>query len=328
MSRGLGRIQKSILDGIDALGGKVQQNQLLWHLAELNGKISRGRQIYDDIYEGAIEKSYKNSFLRATGQLAENDKVQQEDRFISELQELFHYYTFKTFSFEIFSLRKQLLPVLMKFLESGDSYYSPHTMPRFNTGDHEIFILGNKKNADPEFRKKMNAKWLYFESKILQNISTGKTSEPDIWMRLLIKGRQLFLEETRLNYKLSFHTILEKLLSIKDDLSKPELRLLDRIERFISRVFNEVDIRRAILKTTLYRLGSFQKKGGAATLHKEVKGFLLNECPDLIMALPGHKEPPVFFRGTSLYELTTFSDILNRLLDRHVFSSLRFLSIK
>lgn len=330
MSRGLGRVQSSILDEIKNLGGEVQQNQLLWHLAEQKGGINRGRKIHDDIYEGTIESSFKNSLLRAIDQLAEREKIQREDRLINDLADLFQCYPFKTFSLEIHCLRKKLLPILITYLKDGDRHFpfSPNSLPRFGTGDHELFILGNIKEGDPEFHKRLNARWLALESEILKVMNTGRTPEFNKWMKLLIKGRQLFLEEARLKYGLPFHTILEKLLPIKDDLPDPERHLLDRIGKFKGRVFQEDDIHRAAMKTALYRLGNFQK-GGAARLHKEAKGFLLKECPDLIKALPGHKDPPSspFTSGWS-YERTTFSKLLDKLLDRHIFSPFRFLSLK
>ncbi len=326
MSRGLGNVQNNILDEIKNFGGEVQQNQLLWYLADKQKQISQSRHVYDDIYEGAIHNSYKNSFLRAIDELIKSDKIRQEDKIINELKDLFRYYTFKTYDLEIFSLRKKLLPVLIKFLEDG-YHFTSQTETRFGTTDHEIFILKNKMDDNPDFRKKVSTKWINFESEILETITDENTLELDKWMRLLIKGRQLFLTESSLKYGLSFQSILKKLLSTKNDLSKTECMLLEKIEKFKSGIFSEGDINRAILKTTLYKVVNF-KKGGTTSLHKEVKGFMLNQCQELILALPGHEKPPKVFRNASNYEFTKFSNVLDRLIDRRIFSSFHFLSIK
>lgn len=329
MSRGLGKMQSGILAEIERLGGEAFQNQLLWRMAELNAKISKGRRLHGDVYEGAIENSYKSSFMRAVTNLAEDEIIKPKDRLINDISELFTLYPFKTLSLEIYCLRRILLPELKNYIEEGyrHSPYSPHTLPRFRTNDHELFILANIKDSSPEFHKRVKAKWLAFESEILKILAIRKTSQFDIWMKLLLRSRQLFLEEKGLRYGLAFHAIIEKLLSNKDAMDEPEQGLLGRMEKFKGRVFQEDDIHRAAMKTALYQVGNFQK-GGAATLHKEVKGFMLEKHPDLIRALPGHKDPPSSFIGGWVHELATFSKLLDKLIDRRIFSSFRFISVK
>lgn len=323
-------MQSSVLAEIENLGGEVLQNQLLWRMAELNGKISKGPILHEDVYEGAIENSYKNSFMRAVTTLTEDEIIKPKDRLINDIPELFTLYPFKTLSLEIYCLRRILLPVLKNYIEDGHRHspYSPHTLPRFGKSDHEIFILANIKDSSPEFHKRVKAKWLAFESEILEILAARKTSRFDIWMKLLLRGRQLFLEEKSLRYGLAFHAIFEKLLSSKDEMDETEQGLLGRMEKLKGRVFSEDDIRRAAMKTALYQLGNFQK-GGAATLHKEVKGFMLEKHPDLIRALPGHKDPAISrFTSGWPHELATFSKLLDKLIDRRVFSGFRFVSIK
>src|SRR5208283_2102286 len=167
------------------------------------------------------------------------------------------------------------------YLEHGyrESPYSFHSYPRFGTGDHELFILQNTKDTNPELYKTAKSKWLIVESEILNILALKKISQFNEWMRLVIKGRQLFLEERRLKYGPAFHTLLESFTSHKNSMPEPERKLLDKIHRFTYRIFKEDDIHRAVMKTALYRLANF-KKGGAATLRKELKGFMLKECPD------------------------------------------------
>jgi len=329
MSRGLGKMQSGILAEIGNLGGEVLQNQLLWQLAERNSKIRRERPISGELYEGAIENSFRTSFMRAVTTLVEDEKVKAKDRPINDLSGLSTYYPFKTFRFEILSLRKILLPVIVGYLEGGYGRLSavPHLYPRFGTDDHELFILKKIKESSPQFHKRIKARWLTFEEELLKIMVSKKRTGPDLWTRLFIRGRQLFLEEGRLEYGLAFHGILGKLSTMEEPMSESERAFLERIERFKAWVFQEDDVRRAAMKTALYQLANFQK-GGAATLHKEIKGFLLKEHPDLIRNLPGHKDPPSTFRGSWLFEATTFSKLLDKLIDRHVFSAFRFIAVR
>lgn len=327
MSRGIGKMQSSILAGIDNFGGQILQNQLLWHLAEVHSKIQKDSRIYDDVYEGAIKRTYQTSFLRAVDHLVEIGKIKREDLYINDLAKLFIHYPFKTYRLEISSLRSKLLPVAKAYLAHGYRKFTHvrRSFPRFGTGDHELFVLKNAKHSNADFHSQIKSRWLSIESDILAILASKKVTESNHWIRILFKGRHLFLEEKNLKYTISLNSLLASLMSHKDSMYDLECKVLDKIHKFRYFAFREDDINRAVMKTALYQLANFQIRG-PATLHKEVKLFMFDMCPDLIRSLPGHNEPSLNIRGAWIKREVRFSNMLDKLIDRHIFSPFCFIS--
>jgi hypothetical protein len=340
MSRGLGTLQSTILERISDLGGKVLQNQLLWTLAQENVSIKIGKNIYEDVAEGTITDSFKNNFGRALNKLIQRRTIHLSPLRINDLDSLLQFYPYKTFRYEIFMLRKRLLPLVKTFITSIDEgTYHPTSnegYKKFGTTNNERFVLDNLNRSSTEYYEQCKERWSELESELL-GVALNNSNRRNLWVRLMVKGRELFIEKYKrrpyysgysvevspITYSMSASKLLEDLSSCSVNMSQPELSLLAKIGAFKQDVFSDTHIDRAVLKTQLYRVAHFSRKG-SARFNDEFKRFIFLTCTDLVRSLPGHQDPPntLYGRGKPIQ----YSPLIDKIIDGRILAEFRFVS--
>ena len=317
MSLGPGKIQNSILQALQNSDTPIQRNQLLWDLAQKNDKIIDDGKIGKLIPKGSIEDSYKKSFQRAIKSL-DGNKIEITKRKLRSIRELIKYYPYKTSSREIRYLREQLFPLIPAYLKEG------YVRQKYNINDNEVFLLKKLRAIDPGKMSRYQDLWLNVETEILEILSEENVAEKNLWMSLLIKGRQLFLDD-RAKYGLSFHYIIGEMSEQEDKFTKSETDLFKRILNLKSKVFKKDAMKHNRLKSQLHVVAYLYDRT-TPRFRDEIKRYFYREKTEVIKDLPDHREPDA--KGFALPRLVKFSPLLDKLIDRHAFARFEFLSIK
>ena len=316
MSLGHGNIQKSILQSIKNSDTPIQRNKLFWMLARSNDKVIVTETLCEDIDEGYIENSFSKSFQRALKRLVDEKMVSVQKRRLMNIQEFIEYYPFKTSKLEIFLLRKILLPFVKTYLEG------PYSRVPYTVADNELFILDKIKNEFPKRIKRYTLNWRKKEKRIISLLARYDLDSRSQWISLMIKGRQLFLDN-RVKYGKAFHVIIKKIGEADEFNNEVEYELYEEINKFKKKVFKPEIMKHSKLKSQLHLIAYFSERTKSG-LKDEIKQHFLDEQPEIIENLPDYHQPEG--RGFTRFP-PTFSPILDKLIDRHVFSNFEFLSV-
>jgi len=319
MSRGPGKIQQSILKVLQENNVPVQRNKLLWKLANTNDKLAVTGNLCEGIPEGYIEPSYEKAFQRSLKRLAETDQVKIKKQKLRNIDEFIAYYPYKTTWLEICQLRTKLLPHIKSYLE-GTYYRTPFTIR-----DNEIYILDRLQSEQLEKYTRYSARWKRIERKILTALPALKRIPRNRWLKLIIKGQELFIDD-RARYGLAFHNTVKDIEDLTERLNSEEIALLDEVKSFMRRAFPPQLMKHSRLKNKLYVIGNFNERT-TPSLKREIKMHFLDKEPVLIQALPEHLQPDKQKTFGKRFE-PSFSPKLDSLIDRHVFSQFEFLSIQ
>ena len=319
MSRGPGKIQKSILEALQEQDKSILRNKLQWKLSRKNGSVVITDELCGGVSKGYIEDSYVKAFQRSLKRLHETGKIIVRKRKLRNIDEFIEHYPFKTSSLEIFQLRCKLFPHVKSYLEG------PYSDAPFTLRHNELYVLKKIKTEHPEQTRRYSVQWKKIEKKIIQRLPNGKHKIRNLWVKLVVKGQQLFLDD-RVRYRLAFHTIIKRIEDAKEKLGPYESELFAEIQKFKRRVFNLQVMMHSRLKSQLYLIAYFNERT-TPSLKQEIKEHFLDKEPGIVTALPDHHQPERKGGfGVPRFE-PSFSPILDNLIDRYVFSSFEFLSI-
>ena len=124
MSRGPGKIQKSIIQALQEQDDPILRNKLQWKLAFQNDSVVKTEELCEGILEGYIEDPYIKSFQRALKRLSESEQIVIKKRKLRDIDEFIKYYPYKTAALEIFMLRTNLFPLIKTYLEGPWSRFT------------------------------------------------------------------------------------------------------------------------------------------------------------------------------------------------------------
>jgi hypothetical protein len=201
----------------------------------------------------------------------------------------------------------------------------PYSHIPFLVQDNELYLIEKVKKAAPKRFKAYKKRWNKLEQTILCRTPWGKTEIRDLWVGVLIKGTQLFLD-LRANYGPSFHSIIQKIDESQETLLPEEIKVLDGIQKFKLRVFKPEVMKHSRLKSLLHIVAYF-REGSKPAFKEEVKEYFLDQAPELIKKLPKHKQPEPPSTMMRHHFPPSFDPILDDLIDRHVFAKFEFLSL-
>jgi len=319
MSRGPGKIQRAILEALKQNDDPTQRNKLLWKLAIQNDSIAVTGDLCEGIPKGYIEPSFEKAFQRSLKRLVETDQVKIRKQKLRNLDEFIEYYPYKTTYLETCQLRIRLLPHIKSYLE-GPYYRIP-----FTVRDNELYILEKLESEQPEKFRQYSTQWKTIERKILEVLPTVKRTPRNRWIKLVIKGQELFIDD-RARYGLAFHKTVKNIEDKKERLCLEEIELLDEVKAFMRKAFPPQTMKHSRLKSKLYVIGNFNERT-TPSLKEEIKMHFLDKEPELVKTLPEHHQPEIKGRFGMRFE-PSFSPILDSLLDRYAFSKFEFLSIQ
>jgi len=308
MSRGHGKIQISIIETIKQdFGNQVQQNYLIWHLAEKEKKIKTLN--IDSFKTGFIDNSFNKSIQRAIIELGKEEVIQIQPRKLTSLDQFISYYPFKTTKLEIKELRINLLPLIKFFLEETGPKYGPYR--------EELFLIEKiKKEKKEEFRR-ASEKWISFEKKIFRILAQTEENR-DKLISIIIKGRQLFMD-SKAEYGRALFSLLNE--------DKKLIPIISEIHAFYSEVIKNEDWNHVVMKSQIYAVANLAK-GSRSSLNEDFKKFLYEKKSGYVSNLPGHSVINHESRGRlfGLKNEINFSKLLDKLIDRHSFAPFNFLS--
>lgn len=317
VSRGLGNLQRLILDGIESSPGRFD-GILRWELAKRSGAI------HDD----ELKWAFYSGFQRALGSLSQLPRphLRIERRRLRSMDELVELYPHKTRSSTIRTLRLKILPLLRDSVAS--------TRPRFDSIESERHVF---ENSIPTFDAPATARmewedgqktWHSVDELIGGLFRTGTDCRPELLVELLTKGRELF--DPRSGFRLE-----KSLMRILRDLKFEAARdprvpaIVEMVKSLVDRWIPERGRAGARITAKLYRLVSFPRHGDAS-LHDQVKLDLWLQHRRLITRLPGHQDrggrPGP--KGTAIVMVgdpPKYSPLLDRIIQRDVLQDFVFL---
>lgn len=318
MSRGPGKIQQAILEAIKEDDIPTQRNKLLWKLATENDRVVMTGKLCEGISKGNIDPSLEKAFQRSLKRLTETNQVKIRKQKLRNIDEFIAYYPFKTSYLDIFQLRTRLLPHIKSFLEGRY-----HRIP-FTIRDNEIYILDKLESEHPKKVDSYAARWQRIERKILKVLPSLKRSARSRWIKVIIKGQELFIDD-KARYRLSFHKIVNNIEEKMERLSQEEIELLAEVQAFMRKPFPPQLMKHSRFKSEIYAVGDFNERT-TPKLKDGIKMYFLDQEPELVKALPEHYQPDTKVQFGMHYK-PSFSPILDSLIDRHTFSKFQFLLI-
>ena len=325
MSRGHGKLQRQILEAVAAATEPVQRNRLAWTLAEQIGaiKVTKPKKLSRSAPVDAwtrLEASFERSFQRALAKCSERHLKVKSLKFDS-LTDLIEHYPYKTNRQEVRDIRIRLLPHLEEFCGTKRGW-------KFTATDTENHILELRRESNLVELQRLSQEWERIEWKLLGLIASpvsAQSNDRDDWMEIHSRGRQLFLDA-----KLSHSTSLGILLGRLEGHVAPDTAahaLFTHIVDFYWRAFPKETLGRANLKSQIYSVVDV-KEGTRPYLKDDFKAFLRGKELTFIQALTGHKEQTGGKNSWSFVgEKTSYSPLLDYLIDRYAFSQFQFLSI-
>lgn len=316
MSRGIGWLQKEVLREIEASQQPVLVNKILWTLAEKYKAIHPvSEKIQNiDIEFNVIDSKFSNSFNRSVTRLVKESYLNKQRKRLTDIDELIENYPFRTSRHEIRLARLHILPELKK-------YVLKNARGRFTGAQTEAHCLGNLKKENRDIFAKLAEEWSDIHDRILKVYLSNRIDE---LFDILIKGRSLFIDG-KTKHTSSLFSLTDELRKLDSDL--PEVRdIVDVIDSFYWKSFPEKNISYDYLKSFLYAAMDFGKLQ-KVRMKKEFKEYLRRNIGEIIIAMPGHKEPGKSNQPMSLlYIETEFSPLLDVMIDRHILPEFIFLS--
>lgn len=322
MSKGPGRLQRLILDSCDSSGEPLQQNRLIWKLAETEGQIIKTGTLSKDLEKGFIGDSFSKGIQRAIKELCGRSQVIQKKTKLLSLDQLVKYYPYKTNKYEILSLRKRLLSVTKEFVNERHQNL-------FGSVEAEVHWAKNLREADADKYRRAINDWQEIECQVLSVLSDVAEPLKTKLFALLVRGRQLLLDE-RAVYRKALNSIIKDLGKV-DWLGSHKITLFEQLKYFYN-TYLERPVRHNTMKGQIYSVAALGK-GEKPRLKQEFKEYLLRKDPSFIRGLPGHKDGELVRKSFVMVNFgkvgeTQFSGLLDKLIDRYAFSSFQFLQTK
>jgi hypothetical protein len=314
MSQGLGTLQRTIIQSLDAAEGRrLTAETLRWKIFE----PSDGKD---------LEASSNNSFATALKSLEKRGHVEVELRPLESLAECVTHYPNKTLFGATRVLRLRFLPTLIKWMEAPDD----PLRPKYGTASNERYQL--KQLAQQGRLQEIQAQWCNIEKDLRKSygIADGVADE---LLLVICKGRSLFRVSGIPNIEVqqAFSDIYQK--ACKRGSLSPSLSA--RLEVFLSHFLPDKEAGTICFKAFLHELADFSNTGQCA-LRKETLIYLYRHHRNEIRALEGFEEKSLsaFEAHRSSFHPRANDPIqfgvspqLVRLFDKSVFQKFRFLSL-
>jgi len=316
MSKGFGKLQTDLISVISENQNNILLNRLIWIIADKKKAIAKGNQITPDVVVGNIDQSFYKSIQRSIITLEKDSHIKRTKIKVQDLQDVIDYYPYKTTRLEILSLRKILLPELVKYIDNNHKY----DLSLYDIEKRQILLL---KESDITKYNNCISEWRTIQNLIIQLLNKKTSIQSELLTSIFIKGMELFVDRDA-SYKQSFEALVEKLTKSAVIDNTPESILVSRIKIFKDHYFKIEHINYSLTKGQLYNVAELGGKG-SASLKNNVKDYLLQSHESLIRNLPGHKDGKTIM-GLKNYGVQ-YSPILNQLVDRHVLSPFIFLSL-
>ncbi|MBZ5497684.1 MAG: hypothetical protein LAP85_14880 [Acidobacteriia bacterium] len=301
MSRGLGKLQRSILENLGE--GPVQANALRWRLwtAGNDGKD--------------MAKPFYASFNRALDLL--DEKVIRDRRKLQTLGELTTYYPFKTPLLQIKRLREELLPLVEEFVSEGAERYS--------VAENEEFLFKQVSKAE---RQSCQAAWQKLEPKVFTIMATVPFERKAPIVEVMARAWQLFGLKRGVSHRRSFCSLIDQAFPASDD--PLEDAVGQELDALCRRCFPGVSLPLAHLKSQLYSAFVFGQR--SRPYAKEgFKDFLKQQHFSFVESLPGCKHSPrrPLESKARLYVTppTRVPEIIDKIISRDALGSFDFLRL-
>lgn len=293
-----GRVQRAVIDELKM--GSTLRNELCWRLSDGNGP--------------SLPNAYYASFSRAVTTLVSGHRVVSDWRRLRDSGELVRFYPFKTRDRAVRDLRSRLLPTLSRLL--------PATPKLSEAGQEDLVVHRMRKESSKRFSDAADL-WAATAQQLLTQASKPDRAAAGVCVDLLTRGQNLFSPGGGGSGGSGFRALAAQLEGTEITAQKALVAIRDLC-------FGEDEMAAMRLKASLYELGEFGRDVKRSSLNYEVKRLLFKAEPAFVASLPGHVSSAV---AESPYELdrmvdrTSFSRLLDQLVDRHVFGRFEFLSL-
>jgi hypothetical protein len=280
MSRGLGKLQREILDHLAANPGAATYESLRWSLLELthaeSGRFAGAKA--RRLRNGRMPAAWNSSLTRALTGLGEHGgrRLMIERRRLASMQEFVHHYPGKTLFARTRELRLALLPWLKKIAEADG-----HAVRLSHAENERWFIEKNPGDKLVNSR----AKWSSIEPELVAHVPRLSRENRNHLFLLIARGKSLF-EGAPLDCQRSIDQCLAPLAQQR---ALPDA-ILQRVCRFSESLFPSDEIGFLRLKSLVGSLTHIPARGRQYRLKDETVEALERLCRDTLeKVFPGFK---------------------------------------
>ena len=305
MSRGLGKLQQSILDRIDP-AGTTSLNQLEWILtAEQDGPSA------------SITAAGDVNFRRAVRRLVEEGYLRMAKQRLTDLDDVIAFYPYKTRDAEVKAMRLQMLPVVK-------SYLAFRQARKFSPAQNEIHFyqgLSDETRADAERR------WQAIEPGLFDAMCCVDAGRREAILDLLVRGRHIFLRKPT-RHLVALTRLLERALAATGDF--PPIRAMEDLSALASSLFPRRELARLRLKSDLYEIAHLGRDH-TQTVKDQFIEYAMRESPQIMRSMRGFK-PARSQKAGKVKLLLPIRDepspLIHKLVQRDALAPFQFLSVR
>jgi hypothetical protein len=252
--------------------------------------------------------------MRALKALEKDRRVEIVRRRLESLEECVEHYQGKTFSGAVRRLRRELLPVLLRWTQDGDAY------PKYNPADNEKFYLASLPQED---RQALRVIWLRLEPQLMALLPEAARAQRNTLFQLVAKGKAIF-ELQELDCR---GALVEHVLRCYEAQLLPEL-LAAEVKAFADRMLPAATAGHLRLKGYIHQFANVPQYRGCSLKEKTVE-YLDKARPDIVRSLPGYVAPekPADRRLYFYSREAQHSPQLHTLIDQTVFQNFHFLRV-
>jgi hypothetical protein len=305
MSRGPGRLQSLILGELST-EKLTQLNELRWRLWEKESGTNNSD----------MRKSFYVSLNRSIDLL--NDRLVRRKRKLKDLRELLQYYAFRTHSYQIRDLRQQLLPLVEEFIGENGT--------RYTESENEEFLF---RSLPRDEQRGLIRDWNEIEPKIFQLIGSSNPERSRLLVQVIPRAWELFRIEKHVSIRRSLGSLIRDTFELPK-LESAEQSVKDELSTLMTRCFPGSALPRVRLKSQLYR-AFYLGKSIRPHLTQDFEDFLVKKHFDFLESLPGHQSAKSKHVGKYAFLIPAkdrLSPLLDKIIDRDIFSSFEFIRLK
>ena len=292
------------------------RNRAFWAIADERGKTGG--------LSDTQLRSLDRSFSRASRRLEQEEILRVYRRKLETLEDFVRDYPLRTKNPRIRELRQIFVPLLADLM-------SERAMGGTSTKG-ERYLIDRSMETDSSWFERAQRDWFSFERRLLTDARDLAADRAKALVEALAKGREYFEgrrkslggRSTRSTSPIklparSLHGLVAAMNDAGYDTSE--------IEAWYGAAFPQPALQHVELKVALHEV-AFLGQRATPALKGDTKLWLLEREPEAVRALPGHEEPgrtPGVPRWASR-NVTEFSPLLDRVIDRHVFDRFDYLT--
>jgi hypothetical protein len=322
MSRGIGRLQRAILDYLDRHPQPRTFESLRWVLWVSAEPGAAPTRLHAGVPEASSEKlptAWNTSLGRALKALAGQGcrAIALEKRHLTTLDEFVEHFPNKTLLRRVRSLRLELLSALAAWARAT-------LVPRYKPGSSEWFYLQGRA---PEELARFRQRWYALAPKLIALLPGREGEEGNRLFLLTAKGKSLFEElpiESRCS---SFAQLLQPCLEAGLLPAPLDREMVALAEEFLP----GTEAGFLSLKSHLHAMVHAHRHG-RCELRDETLDYLDRAYPEVVRSLPGYRpapadDPPADrFSFGSWRARAEHSEQIHALIDHTVFQKFLFIS--